>query len=130
MADRAPANPRPSAGEMEFASRLSSKRPVSENQRRPAAIGEAMARAGLISTVAAGQRGTSHARGSASAALGSGRNVLDRGLRGLVRLDRAHLLVRTMMADMLDMMAAHLGIGVQRTGLRLAGLGGRRLGGL
>ena len=54
MADRAPANPRPSASEMEFASRLSSKRPVNEKQHRPATIGEAMARAGLISTVAAG----------------------------------------------------------------------------
>src|SRR6266404_2270959 len=60
-----------------------------------------------------GQCGTSHARGSASAALGSGRDVLDRGLRDPVRLERAHL-VSAMMADMLDMVTTHLGIGVQR----------------
>src|SRR5712672_2604787 len=53
IADRASANPRLSASEMEFVSRLSSKRQA--KQRRPAAIGEAMARAGLISTVAAGK---------------------------------------------------------------------------
>src|SRR5258705_11032175 len=107
MADRAPANPRPSAGEMEFASRLSSKRPVSEKQRRPAAIGEAMARAGLISTVAAGQWGTNHAPGTAAAAACSGRKRLDRGLPGLVAPDRGHFLFRTVMTCRPDVMCAH-----------------------
>src|SRR6478672_6724820 len=107
MTGRAPANPRPSASEMEFVSRLSSKRPVkpparnhwgSNGASRPDIHGRG------------GQCGTSHARGSASAALGSGRSVLDRDLGDLVRLVRAHLLVGAMMADMLDMMVAHLGI--------------------
>src|SRR5260370_40662676 len=50
-------------------------------QYRPAAIGEAMARAGLISTVAAGNVEQATPEESASAALGGGRDVFDRGLR-------------------------------------------------
>src|SRR6266851_4087394 len=63
-----------------------------------------------------------HARGSVSAALGGRRNVLDRGLRDLrelVGLERAHVLVRAVMGEMLVVMAAHFGIGVQHAGLRL-----------
>src|SRR5216683_4455544 len=115
MADRAPANPRPFASEMEFVSRLSSKRPVHEAAPARGHWGSNGASRPDIHG-RGGQCGISHARGSASAALGGGRNVLDRGLRDLVRLERAHLLVGAMMADMLDMMAAHLGIGVQQVG--------------
>src|ERR1700742_333268 len=65
--------------------------------------------------------------GSISAALEGGRSVLDRNLRELVRLVRAHMLLEVMMAVM---MPAHPGIGVQHARLCLHRLDGRRLRGL
>src|SRR3954452_8403434 len=64
--------------------------------------------AGLYPRALRGQCGSDRARGvSGSAALGR-REMLDRQLRRAVRLQHAHLLVVAMMADMLDVMAAHL----------------------
>ena len=63
-----------------------------------------------------------------SAALGGMRHVLDRDLRELVHLERAHPLVEAMMAVMRDVMAAHLGIGVQHARLHPLGLDDGRLG--
>src|ERR1700732_4162981 len=65
--------------------------------------------------------------GSASATLGGVRHVLDGDFRGLMRLADRHLLVEAMMAGMLDMMATHLGIGVQGTRLHRSRLGNSRL---
>src|SRR5216684_4055937 len=84
-----------------------------------------MARAGPdIRRERQGQCGQPTPRGSVSAALGGGRNVLGRSLGELVRLQRADVLVKAMMAGMPDMMAAHPGVGVQhaRLGLHLLGL--------
>src|SRR5467141_2109595 len=95
-------------------------------QHRPAAIGEAMARGPALISAGSGWAMSVKPRPRISlAALGGGRNVLDGGLRELVRLERADLLVGAMMAEML-MMAAHLGIGVQHAGL--LGIGIQRAG--
>src|ERR1700684_3347091 len=61
-------------------------------------------------------------RGSVSAALGGGHQVPDRHLRRLMLLERGDPLVSMMMAEMLVLMPAHFGIGVQHAVLGLRGL--------
>src|ERR1700688_2926431 len=76
-----------------------------EKQFRPDTIGEAMARAGP--DIRRERRAISienTPRGSVSAALGGVAGVLDRDLRDLVRLKRAHVPVEAMMAEMLVVM--------------------------
>src|SRR6516225_7517653 len=87
-------------------------------RRMPA---HAMGRRGpdRLSAKDGGAFGSSRFRGLASAALGGGREALGCDLRGLMRFVRHHLLVNAMMAGMPDMMAAHPGIGVERTFVRL-----------
>src|ERR1700744_16997 len=71
--------------------------------------------------------------GPISAALEGGRSVLDRNLRELVRLVRAHMpvevAVEVMMAVEAMMMPAHPGIGVHHARLGLHRLDERRLRG-
>src|ERR1700740_3046827 len=71
----------------------------------------------------------SRARGSVSAVLGGGLNVLDRDLREPVRLERAHPLVEAMMAVM-PVMVAHFGVAVEHPRLPLHGFDSRRGRGL
>src|SRR5665213_882566 len=108
-------------------------RPCAE-QRRPAAIGEAMAYGpGLMSAGDGGGNGgiKPSPAGSISAALEGGRDVLDRHLGELVRLDGAHMPVEVPVEAMMEtvlavipveavMMPSHPGIGVHhaRLGLR------------
>src|SRR5882724_13225277 len=125
------ARSRPSADEREFAFRfcdISILRPRGCSQQRrtgPPSLGKQWRQAGLISTVAAGGNVVRPRPRISLAALGGGRNVLDGGLRDLVRLERGHLLMGAMMAVM-PVMATHLGIGVQRIRLHL--LGAQRVG--
>src|SRR5258706_6362323 len=99
-------NPRPPAAEMELASGISNRgQLLLKNGAGPQPLGKQWRGPGLVSAGRGRAMWSSHARGLASAALGGGR-VLD-------RLDRAHLLVGAMMASMLDMIAAHLRLGVQ-----------------
>src|SRR5258705_7924113 len=105
-------NPSPPAAEMELASGISDRgQLLLKNSAGPPPLGKQWRGPGLVSAGRGGATWSSHARGLALAALGGGRQ-LD-SLRRLMRLDRAHLLVGGMMAGMLDMMAAHLRIGVQ-----------------
>src|SRR5450631_1909407 len=85
-----------------------------------------MARAGLdTASRAAGAMWVSHSpRGSVSATLGGGADMLDRDLGELMGLERAHMLVEAMMAEMPGMMAAHMGIGVQQARLHRLDLRG------
>src|SRR5882724_12000801 len=123
------ARSRPSADEREFAFRfcdISILRPRGCSQQRrtgPPSLGKQWRQAGLISTVAAGGDVVRPRPRISLAALGSGRNVLDGGLRDLVGLERGHLLMGAMMA----VLATHLGIGVQRVRLRLLGVLDARL---
>src|SRR5258705_7852656 len=106
---------------MELASGISNRpQYLLKNSAGPRPLGKQWRGPGLVSAGSGRAMWSSHARGLASAALGGGR-LLDRRLRRLVRLDRAHLLLGAMMAPMLDMMAAHFRIGVQRVRLHLRG---------
>src|SRR6266700_3435325 len=98
-----------------------SRRCSQQRSAGPPSLGKQWRQAGLISTVAAGGDVVRPRPRISLAALGSGRNVLDGGLRDLVGLERGHLLVGAMMAVM-PVMATHLGIGVQRVWLRLLGV--------
>src|ERR1700733_5865990 len=101
-----------------------------ETQFRPDTIGEAMVRAGPdIRRERRGNVDRNTPRGSVSAALGGGAGVLDRDLRDLVRLERAHVPVEAMMAEMRVVMT-HPGVGIPHVWLqlfRLLGLDHRRL---
>src|ERR1700721_3207330 len=114
--------------------------PVFNMRHRPGAIGEAMARGpGLIPAreIALDNADEATPRGSVSAALGGGRQVPNRHLRQLMLLERGDPLMGMMMAEMLVVMPAHFGVGVQHAVLGLRGLdhrymrlrGGRHAGG-
>src|SRR5258707_928959 len=92
------------------------------------AMGEAMAWAGPGYSQETADAADQAAPANVSAALGGMRNMLDRDFGGFVHLERAHMLVEAMMTVMPDMMAAHLGIGVQHAWLHLFGLDNGRLG--
>src|SRR6476646_7293709 len=133
---RPSSNPRPPAAEMELASGKSNRgQLLLKNSAGPPPLGKQWRGPGLVSAGRGGATWSSHARGLALAALGGG-GLLDRRLRRLMRLDRAHLLAGAMMASMLDMMAAHLRVGVHgirlylRVRLHLRSFSGRRLRGL
>src|SRR5262245_40583163 len=109
---------------MEFATRLSPDTALEKlSVRQPTAIGEANgAWAGLTFAGAGGNGGETRAGESDSATLRGRRHVLDRNVRLRMRLQR----VVAMMPIML-VMAAHLGIGVQRLRFALLRLDDRRL---
>src|SRR6476469_8306157 len=106
------ANPRPPIAEMKLASGLRMRQQV-PNSAGPRPLGKQWRGPGLLSARSGGAMWSSHARGSVLAALGGGRRVLNRRLRDVVRLERGHLLGGAMMANMLDMMAPHLGVSLQ-----------------
>src|SRR5882672_9231764 len=119
---------RPPGGELEFASRLSKSAPAHGHEAwRVGWAGYPRARRGN-----GGDRNApaDQLQPLVSAALRRRRHVLDREFRRGVGFQRAHVLVVAMMAEVLVVMAAHAGIGVQELRLRRIGLDHRRLHGL